>query len=113
LSYPRLDGKLGASRTGDSHDLARFSEAGDGLRSDHGTNPISAPYHPWLLQTYVRQAYKLSPEFPELQAFLEFWQKSLEGDAFGHGRTFSPYLGCARCGMLSSSIPPRLRTGMS
>ena len=37
LPYPRLDGKLGPSRTGDSHDLARFSEAGEGLRSDHGT----------------------------------------------------------------------------
>jgi uncharacterized protein Usg len=67
-----LDGKLGPSRTGDSHDLARFSEAGEGLRSDHGTHPISA-------QTYVWQAYDLCPEFPELQGFLEFWQKSLEG----------------------------------
>ncbi len=37
------------------------------------------PDHPWLLQTYVWQAYDLCPEFPELQGFLEFWQKSLEG----------------------------------
>jgi len=50
------------------------------------------PDHPWLLQTYVWRAYDLCPEFPELQGFLEFWQKSLEGVlAFGHGRTFSPY----------------------
>ena len=37
------------------------------------------PYHPWLLQTYVWQNYDLCPDFPELQGFLEFWQKSLEG----------------------------------
>jgi uncharacterized protein Usg len=37
------------------------------------------PDHPWLLQTYVWQAYDLCPDFPELQGFLEFWQKSLEG----------------------------------
>lgn len=37
------------------------------------------PDHPWLLQTYVWQNYDLCPDFPELQSFLEFWQKSLEG----------------------------------
>jgi uncharacterized protein Usg len=38
------------------------------------------PDHPWLLQTYVWQSYDLCPAFPELQRFLEFWRKSLEGD---------------------------------
>jgi uncharacterized protein Usg len=37
------------------------------------------PDHPWLLQSYVWQAYDLCPNFPELQGFLGFWQKSLEG----------------------------------
>jgi uncharacterized protein Usg len=37
------------------------------------------PDHPWLLQTYVWQDYDLCPEFPELQGFLRFWQRSLEG----------------------------------
>jgi uncharacterized protein Usg len=37
------------------------------------------PDHPWLLQSYVWQAYDLCPNFPELQRFLGFWQKSLEG----------------------------------
>ena len=37
------------------------------------------PDHPWLLQTYVWQEYDLCPNFPELQGFLSFWQKSLEG----------------------------------
>ncbi len=37
------------------------------------------PDHPWLLQTYVWQDYDLCPNFPELQGFLKFWQRSLEG----------------------------------
>jgi uncharacterized protein Usg len=37
------------------------------------------PDHPWLLQSYVWQNYDLYPDFPELQRFLKFWQKSLEG----------------------------------
>jgi uncharacterized protein Usg len=37
------------------------------------------PDHPWLLQSYVWQNCDLYPDFPELQGFLEFWQKSLEG----------------------------------
>ena len=35
--------------------------------------------HPWLLQSYVWQNYDLYPDFLQLQGFLEFWQKSLEG----------------------------------
>ena len=37
------------------------------------------PDHPWLLQTYVWQEYDLCPHFPELQGFLQFWRRSLEG----------------------------------
>ena len=37
------------------------------------------PYHRWLLQSYVWQAYDLFPKFPELQRFLDFWQERLEG----------------------------------
>jgi uncharacterized protein Usg len=37
------------------------------------------PDHPWLLQTYVWQNYDLCPDFPQLNAFLRFWQKSFEG----------------------------------
>ena len=37
------------------------------------------PDHPWLLQAYVWQDYDLCPDFPELNGFLSFWQKSLEG----------------------------------
>jgi uncharacterized protein Usg len=37
------------------------------------------PDHPWLLQTYVWQEYDLFPQFPQLQDFLQFWQRSLDG----------------------------------
>lgn len=37
------------------------------------------PDHPWLLQSYVWQNYDLCPKFPELNRFLEFWKKKLEG----------------------------------
>ena len=37
------------------------------------------PDHPWLLQSYVWQEYDLCPNFPELQRFLVFWRKSLDG----------------------------------
>ena len=51
------------------------------------------PDHPWSpLQSYVWQNYDLYPDFPELQGFLEFWQKSLEGArGFGHRRAFPPH----------------------
>ncbi len=51
--------------------------AGYGLTTAHIL--YRRPDHPWLLQTYVWQEYDLFPEFPSLQKFLGFWQKSLEG----------------------------------
>ncbi len=52
------------------------------------------PDHPWLLQSYVWQAYDLCPAFPELQRFLAFWRKSLEGDlhtvTVAHSRMIKP-----------------------
>ncbi len=37
------------------------------------------PDHPWLLQTYLWQDYDLCPDFPELNGFLHFWEKKIEG----------------------------------
>ena len=37
------------------------------------------PDHPKLLQLYIWQEYDLAPLFPELKAFLDFWQRNLEG----------------------------------
>jgi uncharacterized protein Usg len=52
------------------------------------------PDHPWLLQSYVWQDYDLCPRFPELQRFLEFWRRSLEGSLHSvmvaHARLIRP-----------------------
>lgn len=52
------------------------------------------PDHPWLLQTFVWQEYDLCPHFPELQGFLQFWQKSIEGAlhsiTVAHSRLIKP-----------------------
>ena len=37
------------------------------------------PDHPRLLQLYIWQDYDLAPRFPGLNAFLDFWQRELEG----------------------------------
>lgn len=52
------------------------------------------PDHPWLLQTYVWQDYDLCPNFPELNGFLAFWRKSIEGPlhsvTVAHSRLIKP-----------------------
>lgn len=37
------------------------------------------PDHPALLQTFLWQEYDLCPRFPQLNKFLEFWRRELEG----------------------------------
>ncbi len=37
------------------------------------------PDHPRLLQAYVWQDYDISPRYPVLKRFLDFWTKDLEG----------------------------------
>ena len=37
------------------------------------------PDHQRLLQTFVWQDYDLFPRFPQLQKFLDFWRRELEG----------------------------------
>src|SRR5215468_9688730 len=37
------------------------------------------PDHPWLLQSFVWQQFDQCPDFPVLQRFLSFWQRSIEG----------------------------------
>ena len=37
------------------------------------------PDHPSLLQSYTWQDYDLTPDFPVLRRFLDFWHRSIEG----------------------------------
>ena len=37
------------------------------------------PDYPLLLQTYVWQEFDIPPLFPRLTAFIEFWDKNIDG----------------------------------
>ena len=37
------------------------------------------PDHPTLLQTFIWQYLDLAPDYPELNKFLDFWRKNIEG----------------------------------
>jgi uncharacterized protein Usg len=37
------------------------------------------PDHPALLQTFVWQQLDIAPRFPELNRFLAFWEREIEG----------------------------------
>ncbi|MCW6509338.1 usg protein [Lichenifustis flavocetrariae] len=37
------------------------------------------PDHPRILQTYIWQDYDITPSFPALNKFLNFWRETLEG----------------------------------
>lgn len=37
------------------------------------------PDHPDLLQSYIWQEYDLSPKFPVLKKFLDFWTNEIDG----------------------------------
>ena len=52
------------------------------------------PDHPALLQTYIWQDYDVSPRFPKLLGFLDFWTRSLDGALYSvkvaHSRLIKP-----------------------
>jgi uncharacterized protein Usg len=41
------------------------------------------PDHPALLQSFVWQDYDVSPKFPKLKKFLNYWTHNLDGALFG------------------------------
>ena len=52
------------------------------------------PAHQLLLQTYVWQDFDIEPDFPKLRAFLDFWERELDGPLFSvkisHSLIISP-----------------------
>ncbi|MDQ0345623.1 usg protein [Ancylobacter vacuolatus] len=52
------------------------------------------PDHPGILQTFLWQHYDLCPHFPELNRFLAFWKRELEGPLHSvlvaHSRLIGP-----------------------
>jgi uncharacterized protein Usg len=51
----------------------------DGYRLTTAEIHYRMPDHPSLLQLFVWQGYDLSPEYPILRRFLDYWQTQLEG----------------------------------
>ena len=64
---------------GVSNDMTEFERRLAGYRLTTAEILYHRPDHPSLLQSYVWQEYDLCPKFPELQRFLAFWKKSLDG----------------------------------
>jgi uncharacterized protein Usg len=62
------------------------------------------PDHPAMLQTFVWQHYDLAPAFPELQRFLDFWRREIEGPlhsvTVAHQKMISP----AECRMVTEEF---------
>ena len=52
------------------------------------------PDHPSLIQSYIWQDYDLSPVFPKLKSFLDFWTAKIEGPLFkvtvAHSKLIKP-----------------------
>ena len=52
------------------------------------------PDHPGLLQSFLWQDYDLAPQFPRLEAFLNYWREHLEGPLYrvtvSHKKLVSP-----------------------
>ena len=51
------------------------------------------PDHPTLLQTFLWQRYDLAPKFPELEKFLDFWNRELDGPIHSVEVAHSPVIG--------------------
>ena len=51
----------------------------DGYRLATAEIIYHIPDHPGLLQTYIWQEFDLLPKYPELQKFLDFWVRELDG----------------------------------
>lgn len=51
----------------------------DGYRLTTAEILYHLPDHPSLLQSYLWQSFDLAPRFPELQRFLDFWERNLDG----------------------------------
>ena len=54
----------------------------DGYRLATAEIVYRLPDYPTILQSYVWQDFDLSPEFPILQKFLNFWQSNLDGKIY-------------------------------
>jgi uncharacterized protein Usg len=40
------------------------------------------PDHPHLVQSFIWQQFDIAPRYPELQRFLSFWEKNIDGKLY-------------------------------
>ena len=62
------------------------------------------PDHPSLLQTFIWQYMDLAPDYPELNKFLDFWRKNLDGALHSVRVMSKEIIGPAEVGKVSHSF---------
>ena len=62
------------------------------------------PDHPSLLQTFIWQYMDLAPDYPELNKFLDFWRKNLDGALHSVRVMSKDIIGDAKMGNVSHSF---------
>jgi uncharacterized protein Usg len=71
--------KPSALLEGVSPKMAKLDRQLRGYRLTTALITYHLPDYPRLLQEYIWQELDLAPKFPELNRFLEFWERRLEG----------------------------------
>lgn len=62
------------------------------------------PDHPHLVQSFVWQQLDIAPRFPELQRFLAFWEKHIEGKLHSVKVAQASLIGPAKLGYAQASF---------
>ena len=55
------------------------------------------PDHPHLVQSFIWQQFDIAPRYPELQRFLAFWEKNIEGKLHSVKVAQASLIGPAKC----------------
>ncbi len=73
---------LAGEKTGDQHNNNRHADLWLRLKGYRLTTAeilYHMPDHPGVLQSFVWQKHDLAPKFPELNKFLDFWRREIDG----------------------------------
>lgn len=62
------------------------------------------PDHPSMLQSFVWQDYDRAPDFPELNRFLAFWRREIEGPLHSVKVAHNHLIGAAEVKMASAEF---------
>lgn len=62
------------------------------------------PDHPHLVQSFIWQQFDMAPRYPELQRFLAFWEKNIEGKLHSVKVAQAALIGPAKCRYAQASF---------